>query len=129
MREPIWVLKQTVLVFHLEQLAEHGGSDGLRDEGLLESALAKPKNKFAYQPEITLAALAASYAFGIARNHPFVDGNKRAALVTAETFLELNGYIVEASKEAKYLNFIRLADGSLTEVQLAKWYAEHLISL
>jgi len=114
---------------HLRQLAEHGGPEGIRDEGLLESALAKPQNRFAYAPELSLAELAASYTFGIARNHPFVDGNERTALVVSETFLELNGFIVEATKKDSYFTFIRLADGSLSESELAAWFTKHIQSV
>lgn len=119
--EPVWVLKAAVLAFHLRQLAEHGGGEGVRDEGLLDSALARPLNKFAYE-EPDLFELAAAYAYGIATNHPFVDGNKRTAYVTALTFLRLNGLRVEASQTEKYETFIRLAAGELREVELADWF-------
>ena len=125
MHEPIWMEKQETLSAHSLQLSEHGGSDGIRDETLLESALAKPKNVFAYEDDADLCRLAASYAFGIARNHPFVDGNKRAALVTAEGFLSFNVLRIVAPKEEKYATFIHLADGSLTEVELAQWFRSH----
>jgi death on curing protein len=125
MQEPIWVEKKEVLLSHSRQLAEHGGSDGMRDETLLESALAKPKNVFAYEDEADLCRLAASYAFGAARNHPFVDGNKRTALVAAEGFLRFNRLRVIAPKEEKYMTYLHLADGSLTEAQLADWYRGH----
>lgn len=119
--EPIWVLKAAVLAFHLRQLAEHGGGEGVRDEGLLDSALARPQNKFAYE-EPDLSELAAAYAYGIATNHPFVDGNKRTAYVTALTFLRLNGFRVEASQAEKYETFIKLAVGELREAELADWF-------
>jgi death-on-curing protein len=127
MEEPIWVDKPEVLVAHSRQLAEHGGSDGIRDLTLLESALAKPRNVFAYQPDATLPRLAASYAFGIARNHPFIDGNKRTALVVSEGFLRLNGLRMVAAPEDKYLTFLHLADGSLSEEELASWFMAHAI--
>jgi len=114
---------------HQEQLVEHGGSDGLRDEGLLDSALAKPHNVFAYSDSPDLSRLAASYAFGIARNHAFLDGNKRTALVVSLTFLRLNGWEVEATREEIYLTFLHLADGSLTEDELAAWFASHTKAL
>ncbi|MHB1702185.1 MAG: type II toxin-antitoxin system death-on-curing family toxin [Acidobacteriaceae bacterium] len=126
MREPIWIEKREVLLAHSRQLAEHGGSDGIRDEGLLDSALAKPKNVFAYADEVSLARLAASYAFGIARNHPFLDGNKRTALVASEGLLRFNGHRVEAAPEDKYLTFLSLAEGSLSEAALADWFEQHL---
>ncbi|HEX7775557.1 MAG TPA: type II toxin-antitoxin system death-on-curing family toxin [Parvibaculum sp.] len=119
--EPVWVLKQAVLAFHIRQLAEHGGGEGVRDEGLLDSALARPENKFAYE-EPDLFMLAAAYAYGIATNHPFVDGNKRTAYVTALTFLRLNGFRVDASQTEKYETFIRLASGEIGEDDLAAWF-------
>jgi death-on-curing protein len=127
--EPTWVRDDVVRAIHLRQLAEHGGDGGLRDQGLLESALARPKNLLAYgDPEPDLPALAASYAFGIARNHPFIDGNKRTAYVVCRTFLLLNGLDVKASQENKYLTFLKLAQGDLSEEQLAEWLREHLAS-
>jgi death-on-curing protein len=127
--EPIWVDKPEVLVAHSRQLAEHGGSDGIRDETLLDSALAKPRNVFAYADSPTLFMLAASYAFGIARNHAFVDGNKRTALVVCEGFLRLNGLRVVAPAEEKYLTYFRLAEGSLSEDELAAWLTRHAIPI
>ncbi len=119
--EPIWVMKAAVLAFHLRQLTEHGGGEGVRDEGLLDFALDRPQNKFAYE-EPDLFTLAAAYAYGIATNHPFVDGNKRTAYVTALTFLRLNGYRVEASQTEKYDTFIKLAAGELIEGELSEWF-------
>ena len=110
------------MAIHQRQIAEHGGAEGLRDEGLLSSALARPQNLFAYvQPPPDLAVLAAAYAYGLARNHPFVDGNKRTSLVAARTFLLLNGANLEAGQDEKFLTFQRLAEGSLTEKELADW--------
>jgi len=129
MDEPIWVDKPETLVAHSRQLAEHGGSDGIRDETLLDSALAKPRNVFAYADSPSLSALAASYAFGIAKNHPFVDGNKRTALVVSEGFLRFNGVKVVAPPEEKYLTFLHLADGSLSEEELAAWFTSHSVPL
>jgi len=114
---------------HAEQLAEHGGSAGVRDEGLLDSALAKPHNVFAYANDVDIFRLAASYAFGIARNHPFIDGNKRTALAASAAFLDRNGWDIIATKEDIYLTFLHLADGSLAENQLADWFSQHTISL
>lgn len=113
---------------HLEQLAEHGGSDGTRDESLLDSALAKPHNVFAYADEPDIFRLAASYAYGIARNHAFIDGNKRTALVVSLTFLDRNGWDVESTKEDMYFTFLHLADGSLSEEDLAEWFRKHAVS-
>ena len=118
----VWLLEETIIAIHQRQIAEHGGSEGLRDEGLLASALARPQNLFAYgQPRPDLAALTAAYAYGLARNHPFDDGNKRVALVAARTFLLLNGANLEAGQDEKFLIFLRLAEGSLTEEELADW--------
>ena len=120
MAEPVWVELDIVLAIHDEQLAEHGGQPGVRDPGLLESALGRPRNQFAYgEPSIT--RLAASYGFGISRNHPFLDGNKRTSLVVAELFLELNGYELIASDAQCVTTFLQLAAGELTEDQLAEW--------
>lgn len=127
MKEPIWVLRTAVLASHSEQLAEHGGSDGIRDVTLLHSALAKPLNVFAYGDDPDLFTLAASYAFGIARNHAFIDGNKRTANVVSEGFLYLNGFRVVASKEDKYFTFLHLADGSLSEDKMAAWFRKHAV--
>lgn len=129
MDEPRWVSKRAVLALHSEQLAEHGGSDGIRDESLLDSALAKPKNVFAYGDAPDLFRLAASYAYGIARNHALVDGNKRTALVVSVLFLNRNGWDVEASKEDEYFTFLHVADGSLSEEDLAAWFTTHAVHL
>jgi len=129
MDEPVWIELREVLIAHARQLAEHGGSDGLRDITLLESALAKPRNVFAYDDAPDLCRLAASYAFGIARNHPFVDGNKRTALVVCEGFLRFNGIRIVAPREEKYSTYLRLADGSLSEQALAEWLRSHSVPL
>ena len=124
-----WVLIETALALHKRQIAEHGGSDGVRDEGLLSSALARPQNLLAYTDDADIAALAGAYAFGIAKNHPFIDGNKRTALVVTRTFLSVNGYDLKASQEEKYITFLSLADGSLSEDELVQWIRSHLIEL
>lgn len=110
-----------MLAAHNRQLAEHGGLEGVRDMGLLQSALTRPQNIYHYTPDIELIALAAAYAFGIAKNHPFVDGNKRAAYVTARLFLLLNGFTIVASQEDKYNTMIALASGQWDEAQFAGW--------
>jgi death-on-curing protein len=111
---------------HARQLAEHGGGEGLRDDGLLESALQRPLDKFAYgQPD--LFDLAAAYAYGIARNHPFVDGNKRTALVASRTFLLINDYQITASKEDRLRTFLALAAGTIAEAELAAWFRTNAI--
>ncbi|HWG21364.1 MAG TPA: type II toxin-antitoxin system death-on-curing family toxin [Terracidiphilus sp.] len=123
MSEPRWIQDRAVLGMHEEQLKEHGGPEGVRDMGLLESALARPKNILAYAEQTpSLGRLAAAYAKGIVANHPFVDGNKRTAFVVSLTFLSLNGLKVTASKEDRILTFWKLADGSLSEDELAVWF-------
>jgi death on curing protein len=123
MDEFLWIDKQETLTIHAQQLAEHGGISGVRDEGLLESALARPQNLLAYSDEQpTLAELAAAYAFGIARNHPFADGNKRTALVVSLTFLLVNGLRVTAPREERYFVFYDLAAGKFSEGELAQWF-------
>jgi death-on-curing protein len=123
MTEPIWIRQDAVLAMHAESLREHGGPEGVRDLGLLESALARPKNIFAYAGEPpTLARLAAAYAKGIVANHPFVDGNKRTAFLVSLTFLHRNGMRVTAPKEDRVLTFWKLAEGSLSEDQLSEWF-------
>jgi len=133
MTEPknvVWVRDDVVLAVHLRQLAEHGGGEGIRDEGLLQSALARPQNLLAYSaPPPDLASLAAAYAYGIARNHPFVDGNKRTALIVARLFLLLNGMDLVATQEEKYSIFLALAAGELLEEELANWMRVHLDSV
>lgn len=121
MSEPEWLSKAVILAVHDEQLAEHGGGVGVRDAGLLDSALARPQNRFAYDASVDLPTLAAAYAFGLARNHPFVDGNKRTAFVAAELFLDLNGITVTASDEECVLTMLRLAAGEIEETEYAAW--------
>lgn len=122
MNEPSWIEETVVRAIHSRQLSEHGGLDGIRDEGLLASALARARNLFAYgNPKPDLPALAAAYAFGVIKNHPFVDGNKRTAYVICRTFLKLNGQDFDASDVEKYRTFIDVADGTLSEEQLADW--------
>ena len=120
-----WVETDIVLAIHEEQLAEHGGADGVRDMGLLESALARPQNLLAYgKPD--LADLAAAYAAGIARNHPFVDGNKRTACVVAETFVELNDAEIAADDASAYEAMLGLAEGRIDEKAFATWMRPQL---
>jgi len=125
MTEFVWVLTETVVALHGEQLAEHGGRDGIRDKGLLESALARPRNMAAYEGCQDIATLAAAYAYGIARDHPFADGNKRAAFVTAELFLVLNGFQLTAADADCLLAMVALADGALSEEDLVEWFQEN----
>ena len=120
-----WIEIEVVLAVHEEQLAEHGGAVGVRDANLLDSALARPRNLVAYgDPDIS--ELAAAYAYGIIRNHPFVDGNNRTGLVAAELFLALNGYQLTASDENCVLTILSVADSSLSEADLCKWISENM---
>ena len=119
------MLESVALASHLEGLAEHGGAEGVRDVTLLQSALAKPQNLAAYgDPD--LAALTASYAFGIARNHPFVDGNKRTALIVAESFVDLNGALLAATEAELVVQILALATGESSEDELAEWLRERI---
>lgn len=120
-----WVAADLAMAAHAEQIAEHGGGEGVRDPGALESALARPRNLDDYgEPDI--ADLAAAYAFGIARNHPFVDGNKRIAAVVSETFLILNGGELRATDAELVVAFQALAAGDLGEEEMADWFRERI---
>ncbi|MEM6799084.1 MAG: type II toxin-antitoxin system death-on-curing family toxin [Planctomycetota bacterium] len=125
MDEPTWITAHAVRAIHSFQLAEHGGQDGVRDPGLLESALNRPKNQWAYAGA-DLSTLAAAYAFGIAKNHPFMDGNKRTAGVVCETFLITNGVTLRVATDDWYSAFLGLAAGDLSEQHFAQWLREHL---
>ena len=120
-REPRWLSRLVIEAIHYDQLTEHGGLRGLRDEGALEAALARPRNKWLYKPETDVATLAAAYAFGIARNHPFQDGNKRMAFLAKAVFLELNGCTVTADEEEVVRTITGLAAGDVTERRLTTW--------
>lgn len=124
MKEPTWLQKQVAIASHAEMLEEHGGSDGLRDEGLLDSALARPRHLFAYE-RADLCRLAASYAHGIAKNHPFVDGNKRAAFLCAATFLAINGLVLHAAPAHAAAFMLALAAGELPEEAFAAWLRDN----
>ena len=126
MTEWKWISKRALLLLHGESLVEHGGAPGMRDEGLLDSALMRPQQLLSYG-EPDFAGLAAAYAYGIARNHPFVDGNKRAALLAAGMFLMLNGHRLQASQADVVLTIRALAAGDLEESSLASWIREHAI--
>lgn len=121
MSEPVWVRRDVLELLHGESIAEHGGAEGLRDEGLFESALARPRNPFAYENIDDLARLAASYAFGMAKNHAFVDGNKRIAFIACGLFLRLNGLRLVADQAEAALTFLSLASGAIGEDELAEW--------
>ncbi|HSW31236.1 MAG TPA: type II toxin-antitoxin system death-on-curing family toxin [Longimicrobiales bacterium] len=124
---PTWPDRLILETLHADQILEHGGSLGIRDEGLLESALARPQQKWHYEPNTDLSTLAAACAFGVAKNHPFIDGNKRAALVAAYTLLAINGFELESTETEAVGIVLGLADGSLTEEDLAAWIRSHLI--
>jgi len=121
MKEPVWVLPETVHSIHQMLLAEHGGLPGIRDQALLDSALARPQQKAAYENDISIFELAASYSYGLARNHPFLDGNKRIALTVAAVFLELNGFSLDATEAETVLMYQQLAAGTISEQALANW--------
>lgn len=121
----IWVPREILLAVHAEQLAEHGGAEGLRDEGLFDSALARPQQLANYgEPDV--ADLAACYAFGLARNHPFIDGNKRTAFVAAQLFLRLNGWRIHTDLVEVTIKMLQLAAGDLSEADYADWLRQHL---
>lgn len=120
MKEPIWLQKNVVMAFHEMLLAEHGGLMGMRDEGLLDSALGRPINQYFYE-SATICDLAAAYAFGIIKNHPFLDGNKRTAFVSMKTFLLRNDISLKLTKMESIKMFFDLAAGNVSELALAKW--------
>ncbi|MBO6767484.1 MAG: type II toxin-antitoxin system death-on-curing family toxin [Erythrobacter sp.] len=123
--EPAWILETTALAVHDRQLAEHGGGTGVRDAGALQSALARPRNRWEYG-EDEIVVLASAYAFGVARNHPFVDGNKRTAWTIANVFLALNGHELAFDELEAIRTVERLAAGDLSEDELADWFRQHL---
>ena len=123
--EPRWISKKALLLLHEESLSEFGGARGLRDEGLLESALARPRNTHAYNPAATLAELAASYCYGVAKNHAFLDGNKRAAFLCVGLFLAINGYRLTASQVDAIQTMLGVAAGTVSEPELALWIAQN----
>jgi death on curing protein len=124
--EPIWLDARDANAIHERQLAEHGGGQGVRDQGLLESTLARAKKRWAYGDDDP-AILAAAYAFGIARNHPFVDGNKRTAWVIARLFLVLNGHSLAFAPADAIAFMLALAAGELSEGQMAEWFRERIV--
>ena len=125
MNEPIWLDSQDLYVLHNQLLARFGGLEGIRDQVLLESALHHPVQKFQYEPKSTLRELAASYSYGIARNHPFFDGNKRSALLAAIVFLEINGMKFNATEEEAVLETLALAAGERAEDEYASWLTKN----
>jgi len=130
MSDPIWISEKLALNIHQRQLSEHGGMEGVRDIGLLLSALARPQHLLAYsKTPPNIATLAAAYGFGIAKNHPFVDGNKRTATVVCETFIDLNGHSLTADDPSLCVTFLKLAEGNLSEEELASWLGEFVVKL
>ena len=127
MKEPRWITRDGLMRLHLQSLQMFGGPEGLRDENMLESALSRPVNQFLYASELDIAALAAAYAFGIARNHPFIDGNKRAAFLAPGLFLGKNGYFLVASQPEAIAKILSLAAGDLTEDELATWLRANIV--
>jgi death-on-curing protein len=128
MKNIVWVSDEIVLAVHDEQLAEHGGLSGIRDLGAVQSALARPRNIASYETCDDIAQLAAAYAYGIARNHGFADGNKRTALVTADLFLMLNGYELTSFPAENVLTILAVADGSMPEDKLVAWVRSNIRS-
>jgi len=126
MKEPRWLSRRVLFLSHEEILAEHGGLAGLRDAGLLDSALARPRNLFAYNKDCDLAELAAAYASGVSQNHPFRDGNKRMALLTIGLFLGLNGFELVAGQVEAIRTFFALANGKLSEKELVAWIRQNM---
>ncbi len=125
---PRWLTPAMVIALHEESLALFGGLRGVRDKGLLESALARPQNRFAYEPSVDLAVLAAAYGFGLARNHPFVDGNKRVAVLAVAVFLSLNGRLFDPEEIDEVQTILALAAGELSEVDFATWVQANCVS-
>lgn len=121
MRKPVWLNQRAFVLLHAESLAEHGGLWGLRDEAALESALARPRDVYAYERGIDVARLAAAYGFGLVRGHPFNDGNKRAGFLALGLFLELNGFELDVEEVNAVKTMVDLAAGNLTEEALAEW--------
>jgi|SRR5215470_10826368 len=125
MNEPQWLDRRVIILLHSESLAEHGGSGGIRDEGLLDSALARPRNQFTCAAESDIARLAAAYGFGLVKNHPFVDGNKRIAFIATALFLRLNGYRLSSNRLDEVEKVLALAAGELSEEDFANWIRLH----
>ena len=120
-REPVWLSRLVVDAIHSDQIREHGGLAGVRDENILESALARPKQRWHYAGSTDIAALGAAYAFGLVRNHPYRDGNKRIGFLAMATFLGVNGYDFDASDAEVVAEIVALADGKVAEEELADW--------
>ena len=128
MDEPRWLTRDQVEAIHLSQVREHGGSHGLRDPGLLESAVARPRNVWHYDPEADVITLAGALAFALIRNHPFVDGNKRVGLMSAYTFLLLNGWELQAGEPEAVMVIRDIAAGELGEPELTAWLRQRSVA-
>ena len=125
MQEPVWIPRMVIEAIHVDQIREHGGLSGIRDVDLLESALARPKQKWTYDESTDSAALAAAYCFGIVKNHPFQDGNKRVGFLSLVVFLRLNGSSFLASDESVVSTILGLASGQISEDDLATWIRQN----
>lgn len=125
-QEPRWINRQALLLKHAESLRLFGGAEGLRDDGMLDSALARPLNAWSYRGEERVAHLAAAYAFGVSKNDPFIDGNKRAAFIAYVGFLKLNGFDLIASQPEAYRSMIALAAGAMSEEEFAAWIKQNI---
>jgi death-on-curing protein len=126
MKEPRWVTRIVVDAVHFDQLRDHGGLAGIRDENALESALARPRNKWAHKKKSDIADLAAAYGFGIATSHPYRDGNKRIAFLTMLVFLGLNGYSLSAPETEVVTMMLGVAENQRSEEELAEWLRRHM---
>jgi death on curing protein len=126
-KEPRWLSRVVVDTVHTDQLREHGGLAGIRDENVLESALARPQQKWHYADGADLATLAAAYGFGLVKNHPYRDGNKRIGLLAIATFLGINGYELHATDDGVVAEILALADGRVSEAQLTDWIRAHRV--
>lgn len=129
MEEPLWLERRLVDTLHADQIRQHGGSHGVRDPGLVESALARPRQRWVYQPDADLPALAAAYGYGLARNHGYVDGNKRIAFVAMGVFLGVNGMEIEAPEPEVVAVMLEVAAGGRSEEELADWLRRSTVPL
>ena len=127
MAQPVWVERIVVDIIHHDQLLQHGGRPGVRDENALESALARPRNKFAYDPDSDLATVAAAYGFGLATGHGYIDGNKRVAFMVMYVFLDLNGWDLDAPEPEVVDTMRGVADGRVSENELADWVRTQMV--
>lgn len=127
MKEPFWLTRSIVEAIHISQIREHGGQHGIRDINLLESAIARPMNRWGYEQKSDIVILAAAYGYGLAKNHCFIDGNKKVAFMAMYTFLGLNGYEIEATEPEVVDLMLAVADSTISEEQLINWLRMHVI--